>query len=316
MKNGLIACFYVFALSASGQSYKELASKAIAAYDRQDFKSAVLLFKEAFVFDNSNKGDMYDAACSAALSGEIDLAFEWLALSKKNGWTNVRHMKSDLDLVSLHDDVRWKSIVDAIQAESDKIEVNYNKALQKELLEIYSDDQDIRNLFEKEYEKYGFKSRQVDSLGQIMAEKDEKNLARIIAILDKYGWVGADEVGGQANQTLFLVIQHSDLATQQKYLPIMREAVKNKKATGSSLALLEDRVALREGRRQTYGSQIGTDSETGKNYILPLEDPDNVDKRRAMVGLGPLGDYVSRWNIVWDAELYKKELPALEAKQK
>ena len=31
--------------------------------------------------------------------------------------------------------------------------------------------------------------------------------------------------------------------------------------------------------------------------VSPLEDPDNVDKRRAEVGLGPLADYVSNWNI-------------------
>jgi hypothetical protein len=66
--------------------------------------------------------------------------------------------------------------------------------------------------------------------------------------LDKYGWLGADVVGGQGNSTLFLVIQHSDQATQEKYLPMMREAVKNGKAQGSSLALLEDRAAL--GQRQ------------------------------------------------------------------
>lgn len=47
-------------------------------------------------------------------------------------------------------------------------------------------------------------------------------------------------------------------------------------------------------------------------FVLPLEDPDNVDKRRAEVGLGPLADYVKQWNIVWDVEEYKKQLPELE----
>ena len=94
----------------------------------------------------------------------------------------------------------------------------------------------------------------------------------------------------------------------------MREAVKNKNANSSSLALLEDRVALREGRKQMYGSQIGYDDKTNKSYVLPLEDPDNVDKRRAEVGLGLLSDYVKRWDIIWDVEEYKKQLPELENK--
>jgi len=128
--------------------------------------------------------------------------------------------------------------------------------------------------------------------------------------------LGADVVGGQGNSTLFLVIQHADQATQEKYLPMMREAVKNGKAQGSSLALLEDRVALGQGNRQIYGSQIGRDPETQIYFISPLEDPDNVDKRRAEVGLQSLADYASRWQITWDVEQYKKDLPQIEEKVK
>ena len=97
---------------------------------------------------------------------------------------------------------------------------------------------------------------------------------------------------------------------------MMREAVQMKKASGSSLALLEDRVALGEGRKQTYGSQIGFDESSGKYYVLPLEDPDKVDQRRASVGLGPLADYVKRWDVIWDGEADKKQLPEIEALQK
>ena len=45
-------------------------------------------------------------------------------------------------------------------------------------------------------------------------------------------------------------------------------------------------------------------------------DSDNVDVRRASVGLPPLADYVSNWQIKWDPAQYKKDLPAIEAKQK
>jgi hypothetical protein len=99
-------------------------------------------------------------------------------------------------------------------------------------------------------------------------------------------------------------------------LPMMREAVKNRKAEGSSLALLEDRVALGQGKLQIYGSQIGRDPDTQLYYVSPLLDPDNVDKRRAEVGLGPLSEYVTHWQIKWNVEQYKKDLPALEEKRK
>jgi hypothetical protein len=58
------------------------------------------------------------------------------------------------------------------------------------------------------------------------------------------------------------------------------------------------------------------DVDTKLHYISPLEDSDNVDIRRSAVGLQPLADYVSRWQIKWDVAQYKKELPALEEKLK
>ena len=97
----------------------------------------------------------------------------------------------------------------------------------------------------------------------------------------------------------------------------MTDAVKNGRANPSDLALLEDRVAIGQGRKQIYGSQIGRDPDnTQLYYILPLEDPDNVDKRRAKVGLQPIAEYISQWQIKWDIEQYKKDLPKIEEKSK
>jgi hypothetical protein len=91
------------------------------------------------------------------------------------------------------------------------------------------------------------------------------------------------------------VIQHADLKTQEKYLPIIKEAVKNGKASGANLALLVDRIEMRNGRPQIYGSQITM--KDGISVIYQIADEINVNKRRADVGLQPLEDYVRRWNI-------------------
>lgn len=71
-------------------------------------------------------------------------------------------------------------------------------------------------------------------------------------------------------------------------------------------------MALREGKKQIYGSQIGRNTKTNKLYVEPLEDPDNVDKRRSDIGLGLLSDYVKNWEINWNVEEYKKNLPEIE----
>lgn len=306
---------FLFSLSFA-QNYKSLVSEADALYKNKDYKKSVEKYTEAFKIEQKSGSDFYNAACSAALLGKKNVAFQWLQLALDKGWINVRHLKTDTDLDALHNDKKWLPFVNEMQKIVDVKEANLDKPLQAELLAIYEDDQGIRRTFIKAQKDYGFQSKIVDSLGRIMMQKDTVNLIKVTKILDKHGWVGADKVGGQANQTLFLVIQHSDLPTQQKYLPMMREAVKNKNASSSALALLEDRVALGEGKKQIYGSQIGFDKETNTNYVLPLEDPDTVDQRRASVGLGLLLDYVKNWNIVWNVEEYKKQLPAIEAKSK
>lgn len=312
-----ITVFLLFICSVTfGQTYKSLIVEADAYYKNKEYKKSVEKYKEAFKFEQKNSGDLYNAGCSASLLGDKKLAFKWLNLALKNGWANVRHLQTDTDLTSLHTDKKWNKLVSEMQLVVDKREANYDKNLQAKLLVLYEDDQSIRQQYISAQKKFGHKSKQVDSLRVIMIDKDSINLIKITEILDKYGWVGADKVGGQANQTLFLVIQHSDLKTQQKYLPMMREAVKIGNANGSALALLEDRVALGEGKRQIYGSQIGYDNETNKSFVLPLEDPDNIDKRRVEVGLGLFADYVKRWDIIWNIEEYKKQLLEIEEKQK
>lgn len=290
---------------------------ADSLYNAGDYLNSGKTYSKAFEA-NGWKGlsnHRYNAACSWALAGVADSAFFQLErIAQKANYTNYGHITTDTDLNSLHSDTRWQPLLDLILQNKEKAEVNLNKPLAAQLDSIYIDDQKYRQQIDDIEKKYGWESKEMQDHWKIIHEKDSVNLVKVKAILDQYGWLGPDVVGGQGNTTLFLVIQHADKETQIKYLPMMREAVKNGKAQGSSLALLEDRVALGLGKKQIYGSQIGRDETTNLYYVSPLEDPDNVDKRRAEVGLGPLADYVSRWNIKWDVEQYKKDLPMLEKK--
>ena len=143
---------------------------------------------------------------------------------------------------------------------------------------------------------------------------DSLNVLTVTAILDKYGWLGSDEVGNAGNRAVFLVVQHADLDIQLKYLPMARRAVEKGKLNAGKLALLEDRIAIRQGLDQSYGSQIGWDMISDEYYLLPVTDPDNLDKRRATVGLPPIQSYLRSFNMTWDPEQYKKDLPALRLK--
>lgn len=200
--------------------------------------------------------------------------------------------------------------------EKNKPEAKLYMRLVQQLDSIFEDDQKYRMKLNEIEKKYRWESKEMKENWKAIIENDSVNLIKVKEILDNNGWLGEDIVGEKGSAALFLVIQHSNLATQEKYLPMLREAVKQGKASGSRLALLEDRVALREGKRQIYGSQISRDDETKLYYVSPLEDPDNVDKRRTEVGLQPIANYVIEWQIKWDVEQYKKDLPKIEAKEK
>ncbi len=187
----------------------------------------------------------------------------------------------------------------------------FNKPVMLMLDTIYKDDQGGRiRMGEISKSKAG--EARIDSARKALRAIDAKNLVKVRAIINKYGWLGPQDVGMNSSQGLFLVIQHADLATQEEYLPMVRKAVKDGKTLSSNLALLEDRVAMRQGKKQIYGSQLFNNKTTGKLCFYPIEDPDHVDERRKAVDLQPIAAYAKLFNLTWDTAAYKNSLPEIE----
>jgi hypothetical protein len=324
MKNAIFLTLLTFLgmnclYSQDQDQYNKLIQEASALYQSKDYAASGQKYEEAFAALNGKGAvpDRYNAACSWALADEKEAAFKQLLRIAEAGlYSNYNHLISDPDLKSLYDDPRWEKVKELVKANKEKEEANLDKELVAILDTIYQLDQGYRMQLQEIEEKYGRQSEEMKKHWDLINETDAINLTKITKILDERGWLGADVVGREGNQTLFLVIQHADIATQEKYLPMMREAVQKGNARAGSLALLEDRVALRQGKRQIYGSQVGQDMATGEMYVLPLEDPLHVNERRAQVGLPPLEEYVSHWGMTWDAKAYLKKLPEIEAKQK
>ena len=170
-----------------------------------------------------------------------------------------------------------------------------NLSLRAELKKIHEDDQEYRRISNPhppgspEYHAYIEASVRADSL----------NLAKIEQILQKYGYPGKSLVGEVEASTTWLVIQHAPLEKQVQYFPMIEEAAQKGEIRRSDWALLLDRIRMRQGQPQVYGSQIVRDPNNGQWMLHPVEDEANVNKRRAEVGLGPLEDYALRFGIVW-----------------
>lgn len=295
--------------------YDDYKKQAETLYKQKEYRSSALKYSEAFasIGDKGTINDRYNAACSWAMANEPDSAFYHLKRVAASGhFTNLDHLRKDLDLQSLHQDKRWQEIITLVTKYKDEKEKDYDKPLVAKLDSIFETDQRIRWQADSLYKKFGPDAPELKALEGKFKMVDSLNLVAVREILDTKGWLGPNIVGEKGTQTLFLVIQHADLKTQQKYLPLLQEAVSKKELDPSSFALLKDRIDLREGKKQTYGSQIFRDPTTKEQFVAPLIDPDHVDERRKAVGLQPIAEYVKFFNFNWDLDAYKKSLPRYE----
>jgi hypothetical protein len=314
MKKWIIAASIALAsASVLAQNYSSIIQQARSALNKKDYKTASAQFKLAFALQQDNNADLYDAACVAALAGDKNRALEWLDISIESGWLNLDRLKKDSDLVSLHADPRWTKTVARLQTKLAEQEKKYDHKLKAQLEQIYDDDQNLRNQFVAITQKSGYESEEVKALRKQIVEKDAINFKAVEAILAEHGWLGPKQVGSKATGALFLVIQHADEEARRKYVPMMREAVKEKKARADSLALMEDRIAIEAGEKQIYGSQLS--NIDGKMALRPTEDPDHLDERRAAIGMSRIADYVANWKLEWDLNAFKKRMAVYDAEQ-
>ena len=124
---------------------------------------------------------------------------------------------------------------------------------------------------------------------------DQRNQVQLDTIVKQYGWPTFAWAGRDGIDGAFLVVQHGELDFQRRYLPLLRLAATDGNLSYGALAYLEDRVRVREGKKQVYGTQLHSTAE-GKQALDPIEDEANVDARRAKVGLEPLSEYLKRFN--------------------
>ena len=181
----------------------------------------------------------------------------------------------------------------------------YNRILE----EVYDNDQTARewtkgmsSLTADEIVEYSTEMERVDSLNQ----------AIVFGILDEEGW--PSRLSDKANRAIWIVIDHSDLSYQSKYLSLVKEKAEKGVLDKADYAILNDRVLMEEGKPQIYGTQIKmaatiVDDEIAMRFFLwPVDNPATLDSLRNTVGLSTIEDYLKTSSesvgqeIVWDKE--------------
>lgn len=175
-----------------------------------------------------------------------------------------------------------------------------NQRLRNELLKMQKEDQKYRGKV-GEVEKMKLApdemQKRVSAMWEKQAKIDKRNIKRLAEIIEKHGWPGRSMVGKEGALTAFLVVQHAELDYQKKYFPLLKEAVSKGEADPDDAALLEDRILMREGKKQIYGTQLHFNEATKKLELWPIEDEEGVDARRRSVGLEPLAEYMKRFGV-------------------
>lgn len=183
----------------------------------------------------------------------------------------------------------WLKAEEARRSALDKVKANVlpsMPALHDELLAMASRDTEVRTPFQAEGEHHS------DATLKSVMEVDRANLARMKAIVKVQGFPTTAQVGPDGVEAAMLLVQHADVDSgfQQSVLSLVQPRA-GKDVSGDTFAMLEDRVSIRQGHPQRYGSQL--DFKDG--HLVPqqpIDDLKEVDKRRDSVGLMPLQSYI------------------------
>ena len=150
---------------------------------------------------------------------------------------------------------------------------------QKQYLEwVFERDQYDRMLWLLASSKRTESPARVEKLARRAMDTDSTNLQLVSRILSETGYPRKSKVGDFATLTVWMIIQHSDLGRIKQFLPQLEEAASRGDLAPAYLAATKDRIDIREGRPQKYGTQ----------FNCPLLDSLRVNEWRQEVGLPPI----------------------------
>ena len=124
-----------------------------------------------------------------------------------------------------------------------------------------------------------------------VAKIDDANDGWLFKMLKTHGMPAVDEVGEYGLHLTWVLVQHADRypVMQDWALEGFRKRFEAGSFSGDDLARLSDRVLVRQGKQQRYGTHF--DWTSGKFEPKKIGDPAEVDIERAKLGLMPLSDY-------------------------
>lgn len=125
---------------------------------------------------------------------------------------------------------------------------------------------------------------------------DSANTKDLRDLMKIYGWFKISELGKETSRHAWLLAQHADLNPdfQKEVLAILEKLYPIGEVDPANYAYLYDRLAaIADKRPQRYATQ-GQCAGPGNWQPFPTEDIENVDARRASMGIEPLAETKKR----------------------
>ncbi len=245
----------------------------------------------------------YRLAGAYALNGNHTQALHYLKQATQQSTDGVEQIlqgESAGHFINLIDTPEWKQIEDTLLQQN-----TYKKPTHaRQLWRMYIRDQAYYyhlNIAEKQL---GNSSPIVKALWAIKEKLQQENQTQLQQILAEDGWPKHSEVGENATRAAFLVARHAAPDWQKAQMNSLKTRCEAGEAHWDEYAFLYDYIAMREGKPQLYGIQIHFHKKLDRYIPWPIEDPQNLNKRRQEKGLSPIEKYWVHWNIDW--ELYEQ----------
>lgn len=150
-----------------------------------------------------------------------------------------------------------------------------------------------------------------------MKKTDKENQQFVSELLDNCGWPKG--LPAENNHTIFLVIDHAETAYANKYFPYIKQQAELGIILKSDLATLQDRIMLKKGKKQLYGTQ--TFKVGPIIHVWPVDNINGLSERRKAMGLPPMDEYIQtvknryRSKVEWNRSLTVEDAQQLMRKK-
>ena len=258
---------------SSQDDYWRLIFHADSLYEQKHYDDAIHVYTEAFADDRYIfPSKLSSVAYKLHMVDKDEAAYKF----------DMHRIRMEKDYYQMPDSATVPSYEDEFDKRADIY--NYDLSLKNHLEEMLERDQAYRTQWILSRQLHHEETQRDIALRLRADSIDSLNQVEIRQILKEHGFPKKTEVGTSACEAAWIIIQHAPLDVQKEYLPMLERAATEGNIQAALVAALHDRIDVREGRPQKYGTQRNS------NGLCPLLNEKMVNQWRKEVGLPPLDE--------------------------